>query len=61
MSNLVNEILLRLAKLLFAAIVGAVIYLLATGPGNVAPSFEVAALSFIAAGVGVLLVETSPI
>ncbi len=61
MSNLINEILLRLAKLLFAGIVGAIIYLVATGPGNVAPSFEVAALSFIAASVSVLLVESSPL
>jgi len=61
MSNLFNEILLRLAKLLFAGLVGAIIYLVATGPGNVAPSFEVAALSFIAGSVGVLLVESSPI
>ncbi len=61
MSNLVNEILLRLAKLLFAGIVGAVIYFVATGPGNVPGSFEVAALSFISAAVGVLLVETSPL
>jgi len=61
MSNLINEILLRLAKLLFAGIVGAVIYLVATGPGGVSPSFEVAALSFISGSVGVLLVETSPL
>ncbi len=61
MSNLINEILLRLAKLLFAGIVGAVIYLVATGPLNVPGSFEVAALSFISGAVGVLLVETSPL
>ena len=61
MSNLVNEILLRLAKLLFAGIVGAIVYLVATGLGHVAGSFEVAALSFICGAVSILLVESSPL
>jgi hypothetical protein len=61
MSNLVNEILLRLSKLLAAAIVGAVVYLVAVGPLGVQPSFELTALCWISAAVGLLLVESSPI
>jgi hypothetical protein len=61
MSNLVNEILLRLSKLLAAAIVGAIVYLVAVGPVGAQPSFELAALCWISAAVGLLLVESSPI
>jgi hypothetical protein len=61
MSYLINEILLRLAKLVAAGIVGAILYLIAIGPLGVAPSFEVAALCWTSAGVALLLVESSPI
>ena len=61
MSELRNEILLRLAKVVAAAIVAAVIYLIAIGPGGVAGSFQLALLCWVAAGVGLLLLETSPI
>jgi hypothetical protein len=61
MSNLVNEILLRLSKLLFAAIVGLVVYAVAVGLLGVHPSFELAALCWISAAAGLLLVESSPI
>jgi hypothetical protein len=61
MSQLVNEILLRLAKLTAAGIVAAVIYLIALGPLGVSPSFELAALCWISAGVALLLVESSPL
>ena len=61
MSFLVNEILLRLAKLLAAGIIGAVLYVIAVMPLGVAPSFELAALCWISAGVGLLLVESSPL
>jgi len=61
MSQLINEILLRLAKLVAAGIVGAILYLVAVAAMGVAPSFELAALCWIAAGVGLLLVESSPI
>ena len=60
MSQLINEILLRLAKLVAAGIVGAILYLIAVGPLGVAASFEVAALCWISASVGLLLVESSP-
>jgi hypothetical protein len=61
MSQLINEILLRLAKLVAAGFVGAILYLVAVGPLGVAGSFELAALCWISAGVGLLLVESSPI
>ena len=51
--NSVNEILLRLSKLLAAGIVGTIIYIIAVGPLNAAPSFELAALCWISAGVAV--------
>jgi len=60
-SQLINEILLRLAKLGVAGIIGAVLYLIAVMPLGVAPSFELAALCWIAAAVALLLVESSPI
>jgi hypothetical protein len=60
-SFLINEVLLRLAKLVAAGIIGAVLYLIAVMPLGAAPSFELAALCWIAAGVGLLLVESSPL
>jgi hypothetical protein len=61
MSQLINEILLRLAKLVAAGIIGAILYLVAVGPLGVDASFELAALCWISAGVALLLVESSPI
>ena len=61
MSQLINEILLRLAKLAAAGVVGAILYLIAVGPLGVGASFEVAALCWISAAAALLLVESSPI
>ena len=61
MSQLINEILLRLAKLVAAGIVGTILYLVAVAALGAAPSFEMAALCWISACVGLLLVESSPI
>jgi hypothetical protein len=61
MSQLINEILLRLAKLLVAGIVGTILYLIAVVVMGIAASFELAALCWISACVGLLLVESSPI
>lgn len=61
MSQLINEILLRLAKLVAAGIVGAILFLIAVGPLRVAASFEVAALCWISAAVALLLLESSPL
>jgi hypothetical protein len=60
MSNLVNEILLRLAKALGAALVGLLIYLVAIGPAGQAGSFELALLCWLSGAAFILLIETSP-
>jgi len=59
-SNLVNEILLRLAKAGAAALLGLLLYLVLVGPLGVAPSAELALLSWLSAAAFILLVETSP-
>ena len=60
MSNLVNEILLRLAKAGAAALLGLVIYVVLVGPLGVAPSAELALLAWLSGAAFILLVETSP-
>jgi hypothetical protein len=60
-SNLINEILLRLAKLIAAGVVGGIVFAVAVGLLGAPASFEVAALSWISASVGLLLVESSPL
>jgi hypothetical protein len=60
-SNLVAEILLRLAKALAAAVVGAILFVVLVGPLGVAPSAELALLAWLSGAAFVLLVETSPI
>jgi hypothetical protein len=61
MSNLVNEILLRLAKAAAAAILGLVLYLVLVGPLGVDGSAELALLAWLSAAAFILLVETSPL
>ncbi len=61
MSFLINEVLLRLAKLVAAGIIGAVLFLMAVIPFGVAPSFELVALCWISAAVALLLVESGPL
>ena len=61
MSNLVGEILLRLAKVAAATVVGVVVYWLLVGPVGVAPTAELAVLSWLAGAAFILLVESSPI
>jgi hypothetical protein len=60
-SNLVSEILLRLAKAGIAAIVGLLVYLVLVGPLGVTGSAELALLSWLSGAAIILLVETSPI
>ncbi len=59
MSNLASEILLRAAKAVVAAVLGGLLYVVATGPLGAAGSLELALLCWIAAAAFVLLVETS--
>lgn len=58
MSNLVIEILLRLAKAGIAAVLGAILYLVLVGPFGAAGSAELALLCWLSAAAFVLLVET---
>ena len=60
MSNLIVELLLRLAKAGAAALVGLVVYLVAIGPLGSAPSVELALLCWLSGAAFVLLVESSP-
>jgi hypothetical protein len=61
MSNLINEILLRLAKALVALILGLILYVVLVGPLGVPASAELALLAWLSAAAFILLVETSPI
>jgi hypothetical protein len=58
MSNLVNEILLRLAKAGIAALGGIVLYLVLIGPFGATASVELALLCWLSAAAFVLLIET---
>ena len=61
MTELASEILLRLAKVIAAVVVGLVIYLIATGPLGATGSVELALLAFLSGAAAVLLMESSPI
>ena len=61
MSNLVFEILLRLAKAGLALVLGIIVYLVATGPLGATGSPELALLAWLSGAAFILLVETSPI
>ena len=61
MSDLVFEILLRLAKAGAALALGIIVYLVATGPLGAPGSPELALLAWLAGAAFVLLVETSPV
>ena len=58
MSNLVIEILLRLAKAGIAALIGIVLYVVLVGPLAVVGSAELALLCWLSGAAFVLLVET---
>ena len=58
MSNLVNEILLRLAKAAIALVVGVVLYMILVGPLGASGSAELALLCWLSGAAFVLLVET---
>jgi hypothetical protein len=57
-SNLVNEILLRLAKAGIAALIGLAVFAILVGPLGVTASAELALLSWLSGAAFVLLVET---
>ncbi len=60
MSNLIIELLLRLAKAGAAAVVGLILYVVAIGPLSALPSVELALLCWISGAAFMLLVESSP-
>jgi len=59
-SELLTEVALRVLKLLVAAVVGLVIYLVLVGPFGVQGSVQLALEAWIAGALVVLLLETSP-
>ena len=61
MSNLLGEILLRLAKAAAALVVGIVVYAMLVGPLAVPGSAELALLSWLSGAAFILLVESSPL
>jgi len=61
MSNLVYEILLRLAKAGAAAVLGLVLYWILVGPLGISPSAELLLLAWLSGAAFILLVETGPI
>ena len=58
MSNLVIEILLRLAKAGIAALLGVVLYVILVGPFGATATVELALLCWLSGAAFVLLVET---
>jgi hypothetical protein len=60
LSNLIVELLLRLAKAGAAALVGLVVYLVSIGLLGAPPSVGLALLCWVSGAVFVLLVESSP-
>ena len=61
MTNLMAEILLRLAKAAAALVGGALIYGVAVGPLGASGSVELALLAWLSAAAFILLVQESPI
>jgi chromate transport protein ChrA len=59
MSNLINELILRLVKPLIAAILGALVYWVATGLLSEPGSVSLALLSWLSAVGFILLVENN--
>jgi hypothetical protein len=59
MSEIVLEFALRLAKLILAALIGIVLYLLLVGPLGVPGSPQLALEAWIAGALVILLLETS--
>jgi hypothetical protein len=60
-SNLVFEILLRLAKAVAALVVGLLVWVVLVGPFGATPSPELALLCWLSGAAFILLVESSPI
>jgi hypothetical protein len=60
-SNLLSDFGLRLLKALAALLLAGLVYVVAVGPLGLAPSAELALLSWVSGAVFILLIETSPL
>ena len=61
MSNLLNDVALRLLKAGVAVLLGLILYVLATGPLGQPGSVELVLLCWLSASAFILLVESSPV
>jgi hypothetical protein len=60
-SNLLNDLALRLLKAGVAVLLGLILYVLVTGPLGQAGSVELVLLCWLSASAFILLVESSPV
>jgi hypothetical protein len=60
-SNLLNDVALRLLKAGVAVLLGLILYVLVTGPLGQPGSVELALLCWLSAAAFILLVESSPV
>ena len=61
MSNLLNDVALRLLKAGVAVLLGLILYVLVTGPLGQPGSVELVLLCWLSAAAFILLVESSPV
>ena len=61
MRELVTEILLRLSKVVAASIIGALVYVLLTGPFGATGSVELGVLAWLVGAAVMILMESSPL
>ena len=61
MSNLLNDVALRLLKAGVAVLLGLILYVLVTGPLGQPGSVELVLLCWLSASAFILLVESSPV
>jgi hypothetical protein len=60
-SDLRNEILLRLGRVVLAGLIGGVVYFLAVGPLSEPPSITLALICFLAGAAALQAVSSSPL
>ena len=61
MKELAAEILLRLSRVAAATVLGAIVFLVASGPLGAPPTLELWLLCWLCGAAAVLLLESSPI
>jgi hypothetical protein len=60
-SDLRNEILLRLGRVILAGLIGALVYFVAVGPLSEPPSVTLALISFVVGAALLQVVASSPL